>query len=105
MARRMAILYIDVSWEESLRKNRKRFNPDRPDSILEHGMTDDKLERLYRDIDWKEIAQGDKGFIEINGSRVPFVVIDNEDDVTTRGGEVLGNKLKESLQKLWEAYT
>ncbi len=42
---KMAILYIDVPWEKSLRKNRVRFNPDRPDSILEHGLSDEKLER------------------------------------------------------------
>ena len=43
---RAAVLYIDVSWEESLRKNRKRANPDKPDSILEHSLPDQKLERL-----------------------------------------------------------
>lgn len=44
----MAILYLNLSWEESLRKNRKRFNPSRPDSIFEHGLPDEKLETLYR---------------------------------------------------------
>jgi len=39
IAGRLAILYLDVSWEESLRKNRARFNPDKPDSILEHGLS------------------------------------------------------------------
>ena len=41
-----AILYIDVSWEESVRKNKKRFNPEKPDSILEHSLSDEKMERL-----------------------------------------------------------
>ncbi len=43
-----AILYINVSWDQSLLKNRRRFNPDRPDSILEHGLSDEKLEFLYK---------------------------------------------------------
>jgi hypothetical protein len=35
---RAAVLYVDVSYEESLRKNRKRSNPEKPDSILEHSL-------------------------------------------------------------------
>jgi hypothetical protein len=38
---KLAIVYVNVSWAESLRKNRQRFNPQRPDSILEHGLSDD----------------------------------------------------------------
>ncbi len=105
LAERMAILYIDVSWEESLRKNRKRFNPDRPDSILEHGMTDDKLERLYRENDWVEVTRGNREFLEIRGCHVPYVTLPNEDDVTTLGGELLGNRLEESLAALWGNYS
>ena len=47
----MAILYIDASWAESLHKYRKRFYPDKPDSILEHALPDLKLERLYKEGD------------------------------------------------------
>jgi hypothetical protein len=45
--RRAGIVYVRVPFEESLRKNRRRFNPNKPDSILEHGLTDDQLDRLY----------------------------------------------------------
>ncbi len=97
-----AILYIDVSWEESLRKNKKRFNPDKPDSILEHGLEDKKLEVLYRESDWKTLAPDDSGFIDIKGVKVPYSVMPNEDDVTTAGGEILGERLKSSLSRLME---
>ena len=50
---RAAILYVDVSWEESLRKNRKRKNPDKPYSILEHSLEDEKIETLYRGDDFR----------------------------------------------------
>ena len=49
---RLAVLYVRVSFQESQRKNRRRFNPDRPHSILEHGLPDEKLARLYREDDW-----------------------------------------------------
>lgn len=98
-----AILYIDVSFEESLRKNRKRFNPERPDSILEHGLSDEKMERLYSGEDWHELTGGKlEGHLEIQGYEVPFVVFENEDDVTTQGGDALGDRLRERLEVLWK---
>lgn len=102
LARRAAILYIDVSYEESLRKNRKRFNPQRPDSILEHGLSDEKLERMYRRSDWGELTGGaPEGRLEIAGYPVPFVVFPNEDDVTSPGGAPLGRRLEDRLGRLW----
>lgn len=104
MAEKMAILYINVSWKESLRKNRKRFNPAKPDSILEHSLPDDKLERLYRRIDWEEITATNPTHVIIQGIQVPYVVLENEDDVTTQGGSALGLRLATSLNSLWELY-
>jgi hypothetical protein len=68
---REAILYIDVSFEESLRKNRKRLNPARAHSVLEHALPDGKLERLYREVDWRELAPTDSGRLEITGVPSP----------------------------------
>jgi len=99
-----AILYVNVSYEESLRKNRARFNPNRPDSILEHGLPDSKLERLYREVDWEEISAPDPQYITVRGHRVLYVIFENEDDVTTPRGEALGNRLEETLNRLWALY-
>ena len=101
---RMAVVYLDVSWEESLRKNRRRFNPDKPDSILEHGLPDEKLERLYRETDWQEISAGDPAYLSIQGRKVPYAVFDNSDDVTTGRGEALGQRLQEVTTTLWQRY-
>lgn len=100
----LAILYVDVSWEESLRKNRKRFNPDRPDSILEHGLSDDKLEQLYKDVDWDIINKGQPDFITIKGVQVPYVIFENHDDVTSGRGAALGSRLHTCLATLWQHY-
>ena len=99
--RKAAILYIDVPWEESLRKNRRRFNPNRPDSILEHGLEDEKLERLYKQIDWEDVSAKNPEFIDIKGFSVPYVVMNNRDDVTTQGGKKLRKRLEDALTKLW----
>jgi hypothetical protein len=100
----MAVLYVDVTWEDSLRKNRKRFNPDKPDSILEHSLPDAKLERLYKETDWEEVSQADPHYLTIQGVRVPYAVFDNRDDVTTARGEALGRRLEQVLNGLWTLY-
>jgi hypothetical protein len=98
----MVVLYIDVTWEESLRKNRSRFNPDKPDSILEHSLSDVKLKQLYREDDWEEISKGDNQYLYIQGKSVPYSVFNNQDDVTSRGGEDLGRRLEENLNSFWK---
>lgn len=102
---RAAVLYIDVTFEESLRKNRKRFNPERADSILEHGLPDAKMERLYKEIDWEDFSAGDETALHVKGIDVPYVVFDNADDVTTEGGPALGERLEARLTELWERYS
>jgi hypothetical protein len=104
MLRRGALLYLDVSWEESVRKNRARANPDHPDSILQHSLSDEKLARLYRDSDWAEFSAGDEERITIQGVPVPYVIFPNEDDVTAECGPVLDQRLAYTLASLWRAY-
>ena len=101
---RAGIVYVQVPFEESVRKNRRRFNPDKPDSILEHGLTDDKMERLYRDDDWSTIAPDDSGRLSVRGHNVPYVVFSNEDDITTGKPEKLAARLESVLGMLWELY-
>lgn len=104
MLKKMAVLYIDVSWEESLRKNHQRFNPEKPDSILEHSLPDSRLERLYKEVDWGEVSGGDPQYLTIQGIQVPYVVFDNADDVTTPRDVTLGERLEQALEKLWILY-
>ena len=101
---RLAIVYVNVSWEESLRKNRSRYNPQRADSILEHGLPDEKMKKMYRDDDWHEIIQGHNEYLPLQGIKVPYVIFENEDDVTTDRGEALGERLEKTLAVLWERW-
>jgi hypothetical protein len=101
IAENLAILYLNVSWEESLRKNRSRFNPEKPDSILEHGLSDEKMESLYRYSDWDEMTAEQPEFLQIQGVSVPYIVFENEDDVTNLGGWELSSRLEKSLNDLY----
>ncbi|MBN1979626.1 MAG: hypothetical protein JW918_19700 [Anaerolineae bacterium] len=99
LLRRAGVVYVSVSFEESLRKNRRRFNPDRPDTILEHGLPDEKLERLYRDDDWGALSGGkESGLLAVKGVRVPFVVLGNEGNLENIVDE---GKLADVLDSLW----
>jgi len=100
-----ACLYIYVSYEESLRKNRRRENPEHPDSVLEHSLSNEKMERLYRGDDWFDFTSSDPDYIDVRGFRLPYVILENEDDVTTQGGDPLALRLENALAwlfKLWQ---
>ena len=99
-----AILYINVSWEESLRKNRKRFNPEKPDSILEHSLPDEKLTKMYYETDWNEISAKNNEFIKVGSSLVPYSIFENEDDVTSGKIHELDKRLQSTLDSLWNNY-
>ena len=95
-----ALIYVDVPWEESLRKNRRRFNPDKPDSILEHSLPDEKLKRLYFECDFKEVAPGSNGFLKIRGFKIPYAIFNNHKDLTTNPGNDFVAELEKTLLTL-----
>jgi len=96
------LIYLKVSYEESLRKNRARKRVGQEDSILYHSLPDEKMEFYYKTNDWEQIAAEDPENVTVNGIKIPYTVFDNETDLTTPGGEPLGKALEESLQKLWK---
>lgn len=98
-----ALLYINVPFEESLRKNRKRFNPNKPDSILEHGLPDAKLTKMYKEVDFHEVISGTIDYLDINGVTVPYVIFENMPSKTDDPA-ILGPALDEVISKLWNLY-
>jgi hypothetical protein len=99
-----AALYVRVSFSEALRKNRARRNPNRPDSILEHSLSDQKMRRLYHGDDWDALSGGPESYLSVHGIKVPQVVLENHDDVTTSGGEQLGARLEARFNVLWDLW-
>ena len=98
---RAGIVYINVSYEESCRKNRRRFDPAQADSILFHALPDEKMEFYYRTNDWERLSGGRKaGRIRIRGFDVPFAVFDNEPERTDDPAK-LGPALEQVFAALW----
>lgn len=94
--------YIDVSYEESLRKNRARKRPDMEDSILYHSLPDEKMEFYYKINDWEKLTADDPEYITVKGIKLPYAAFKNEPDLTTEGEEPLGMALEECFQHLWK---
>ncbi len=100
LLRRAAVLYVDVSFAESMRKNRRRYNPERPHSILEHSLPDNKLERLYRHVDWDEFSSPHPHYLAVRSLRIPYIVFENEDDVTGANSQGLPGRLQDCMDRL-----
>lgn len=101
--KRAGILYIDVSYEESVRKNRRRFRPDQADSVLFHSLPDDKMEFYYKVNDWHRLAPEKEGVLVLQNLRVPYAVLSNEPEVTDTPQHLAG-PLGEALERLWQGY-
>jgi hypothetical protein len=102
---RASILYIDVSFKESLRKNRRRYRPEQADSILYHSLEDAKMERYYKVNDWARLSEGhDEGFITVKGHEVPFAVFHNEPEKTL-DPDLLGAALRDATGRLVKLFT
>jgi len=100
--KKAGIFYIDVSYEESLRKNRARARKGQEDSILFHSLPDEKMEFYYKTNDWEKLTKDDPNYITVKGIKVPYSVFHNEPDLTTAGGEPLGKALEKTFGRLWQ---
>ncbi len=96
---RAAILYINVSFEESYRRNNARYRKGQEESILFHKVPDRDMYGFFRDNDWARITGGaTEGHLALRGVQVPFVSMLNEPESTDPG--VLGPRYAAALGRL-----
>lgn len=96
-----AILYIDVSFDESYRRNDARFQEAQKHSILFHKVPDHDMYEYFIENDWKEITSGrPSGHLKICGIDIPFVTMGNEPESTDPG--ILSERYGTALGRLWE---
>jgi hypothetical protein len=99
--KRAAIIYMMVSYDESVKKNRRRSRKGMEDSILYHSLPDEKMEFYYRTNDWEKLEKMDHEFITVKGFRVPYTVFENEPEKTL-DPKLIGEELERVTSRLWE---
>jgi hypothetical protein len=97
--KRAAVIYIRVSYEESVRKNRRRARKGQEDSILYHSLPDEKMEFYYKTNDWEKLEKKDPSFIDVRGFKVPYAVFENEPEKTL-DPRLIGDELERATKKL-----
>jgi hypothetical protein len=100
LLKRAALMYIKVSYEESVRKNRRRARKGEEDSILYHSLPDEKMEFYYKTNDWELLAARHPDAIAVKGHKIPYAVFENEPEKTLDPGKI-GAELERVTAKLW----
>ncbi len=96
--KKSVIFFTQVSYEESCRKNKKRYNPDAKDSILQHALPDYVMEN-YRFDDWEQLTADNRDYLTINGIKIPYYTFNNEPEITNDFLK-LGQVVKKGFQIL-----
>ena len=99
--KRVSLLYIKVSYEESVRKNRRRARKGQEDSILYHSLPDEKMDFYYKTNDWEKLAAKNPDYIEVKGFKIPYGVFENEPEKTL-DPKLIGDELERATQKIWK---
>lgn len=99
--KKAVLIYIKVSYEESVRKNRRRARKGLEDSILYHSLPDEKMEYYYKINDWDKLEAKDSTYIDVKGFKIPYAVFENEPEKTL-DPILIGEELERVTNKLWK---
>lgn len=101
--KRAAIFFIDVTRDESWRRNVTRYQEKLKHSVLAHMVPKETFDYYYSDHNWFELTENKShGYLKIHGVSVPFVTMNNEPESTDP--LVLDQRYGNALRKLFELY-
>ncbi len=103
MLQKASLMYIRVTYEESVRKNRRRARKGQEDSILYHSLPDEKMEAYYRTNDWEDLESRNPDYIGVKGHRVPYAVFENMPEKTLDPA-LIGEELERATSRLWRIW-
>ena len=99
--KRAAIFFIDVTRQESWRRNVARYQEKLKHSILAHMVPKETFDYFYSDHNWPELTHSESfGHVTTQGLKIPFVTMNNEPESTDP--VVLEKRYGDALNKLFE---
>lgn len=100
---RAAILYVQVTFEESWHRNVARYEEKQKHSILAHMVPRQTMENFYLADDWNTFTvQKSDGYLMIDSIKIPFVTMNNEPEFKER--DPLAKRYGPALRRLMELY-
>lgn len=94
------VLYVKVDFEESWRRNVKRYEEKLKASSLAHMAPRDVMERFYKIDDWEKITDGREfGTLSFQGVEIPFATMDNVPELPP--GPEIAKRYQAALDGLW----
>lgn len=98
---RAAVLYVQVTFDESWRRNVARYEEKQKHSILAHMVPRETMDTFYSTDDWSDLTEAKMdGVMNINGIDLPFVTMNNAPELNDRGP--LAERYGPALRKLME---
>jgi len=99
--KKAAILYIDVDFDESWRRNVARYKEKLKSSSLSHMAPRETMEYFYKTDDWHAITKNKRsGFLTINNIDIPFVTMNNTPELKER--DALAKRYSPYLDELFD---
>ncbi len=100
---RAAILYVEVTFDESWRRNVARYQEKLKHSSLAHMAPYETMERYYKIDDWRHVTGPENsGYITYNDVKIPYVTMNNEPEL--KEYDALAKRYKPMLDALYELH-
>lgn len=96
------LLYMKVSYKEAYRRNTRRYDTKKKNTILKHTLPVEIMKK-YKTDDWDKLISSDKQYVNINDVLIPYAVLSNEPEITDKP-DILDIQLSKTLTDLKKAY-
>jgi hypothetical protein len=97
-----AILYVDVTFEESWRRNVARYDEKRRSGILTHSVPREEMERSYGVDDWHDLTGPPAGVLPVGRFKLPYVTMCNVPELVAR--DALDPRYHAALDRLYREW-